>query len=210
MRFRQASSLGSQANSAVGNLAGRVDGQTGEVAQRVAGVIAIAVRVLRIPTALVGSVPIPFIVTTFLLGLLADGGLRVVILLAAVVMAAVSGAFWGRRHRILQAAAEPDQLATELGIMISLSDKVDETRGALAQIAGGGGWRLFARLKGVWNGVSMTGRWIDGIGDLPRAKYFAPPKIGTTVTVAVAALWLVPISVVVTLIALIGTIAGSL
>lgn len=93
--------------------------------------------------------------------------------------------------------------------MISLSDKVDETRGALSQIAGGGGWRIFNRLKGVWGGVSMTGRWIDGIGDLQRARYFAPPKIGTTVTIAVAAFWLVPVSVLVALFAMIGTIAGS-
>jgi hypothetical protein len=209
MKFRQASSLGSQANAAVGTFAGRVDDQTGEVAHRVAAVIAVAVRVLRIPTAVVGAVPVPFVVMTFLLGLVADGGLRVVVLVAAVLMAVVSAAFWGRRHRILRAADDPDKLATELGIMISLSDKVDETRGALAQIAGGGGWRLFGRLRGVWSGVSMTGRWIDGIGDLPRAKYFAPPKIGTTVTIAVAALWLVPVSIVVMLFALIGTIAGS-
>jgi hypothetical protein len=210
MKFRQASSLGSQANAAVGTFAGRVDDQTGEVAHRVAAVIAVAVRVLRIPTAVVGALPVPFIVMTLLLGLVADGGLRVLVLVAAVVMAAVNAAFWGRRHRIQRAADDPAQLATELGIMISLSDKVDETRGALAQIAGGGGWRLFGRLKGVWSGMSMTGRWIDGVGDLPRAKYFAPPKIGTTVTIAAASLWLVPISIVVMLFALIGTIAGSL
>jgi hypothetical protein len=134
----------------------------------------------------------------------------VVILVIGVAMAIVAGAFWGRRHKILQAVEEPDKLATELGIMISLSDKVDETRGALSQIAGGGGWRIFSRLRGAWHGVGMTGRWIDGISDLPRARYFGPPKIGTTVTVAVAALWLVPISIVVALFALIGTIAGSL
>ena len=69
---------------------------------------------------------------------------------------------------------------------------------------------FFDRLKGAWGGMSMTGRWIDGIGDLPRARYFVPPRIGTTVTITIAALWLVPISVVVALFALIGTIAGSL
>jgi hypothetical protein len=147
---------------------------------------------------------------TFVLGLLSDGALRVLILVAAVLMAAVGLAFWGRRRRIIQAVDDPAQLATELGIMISLSDKVDETRGALAQIAGGGGWRLFASLRGVWKGAAMTGRWIDGIGDLPRARYFGPPKIGTTVTITIAALWLVPISIVVALLSLIGAIADSL
>lgn len=208
MRF--ARSFGSQANSAVGDFASRVDDQTGEVAHRVANVITVAVRVLRLPTAILQAAPVPFIVATFTLGLVADGGMRVVILVAAVLMGAVSGAFWGRRRKILQAVEEPDKLATELGIAISLSDKVDETRGALERLAGGGGWRIFDRLKGVWGGVSMTGRWMDGIGDLSRARYFVPPKIGTTVTITLAALWLVPISVVVALFALIGTIAGSL
>ena len=208
MRF--ARGFGSQANSAVGGFTSRVDDRTGEVAQRVANVIAVAVRVLRLPSAILLCVPLPFILATLALGLVADGGVRVAILVAAVLMAAVSGAFWGRRRMILRAVEEPDKLATELGIAISLSDKVDETRGALERLAGGGGWRIFDRLKGAWGGMSMTGRWIDGIGDLRRARYFVPPKIGTTVTISLAALWLVPISVVVALFALIGTIAGSL
>ncbi|VXB51015.1 hypothetical protein [Aeromicrobium sp. 9AM] len=208
MKF--ARGFGSQANSAVGGFASRVDGQTGEVAHRVAGVIAVAVRVLRLPTAILLCVPLPFVLATLSLGVVADGGVRVVVLLAGVAMAAVSAAFWARRRNILRAADDPDKLATELGIAISLSDKVDETRGALERVAGGGGWRLFDRLKGAWGGMSMTGRWIEGVGDLPRARYFVPPKIGTTVTITVAALWLVPVSIVVSLFALIGTIAGSL
>lgn len=55
----------------------------------------------------------------------------------------------------------------------------------------------------------MTGRWIDGIGDLPRARYFAPPKIGTTVSVTMAALWLIPVSIVVAVFAAIGSIASA-
>jgi len=208
MRF--AKSFGTQANSAVGGFASRVDDQTGEVAHRVAGVIAVAVRVLRLPTAVLQVVPLPFIAATLALGLVAAGGVRIVVLVAGVLMAVVSGAFWARRRAILRAVEEPDKLATELGIAISLSDKVDETRGALERVAGGGGWRIFDRLKGAWGGMSMTGRWIDGIGDLPRARYFVPPRIGTTVTITIAALWLVPISIVVALFALIGTIAGSL
>lgn len=210
MKFRQAKSFGAQANAAVGDFAARVDDQTGEVAQRFAGVVTVAVRVLRIPTAILLCLPLPFIAATFVLGLLADGGVQILVLVAAVVMAAISAGFWGRRRRIIQAVDDPAQLTTELGIMISLSDKVEETRGALSQLAGGGGWRLFDRLKGAWSGVSMTGRWIDTIGDLPRARYFAPPKIGTTATITIAALWLVPISIVVALFSLIGTIAGSL
>ncbi len=210
MKFRQVKTLGSQANKAAGDLAAKVDDQTGEAAKKAAGVITMAVKLARIPTALVLFAPIPFIITTIILGFLADGGIRWVILAAAAVMLLVTGAFWGRRRRILQAVEEPDKLATELGIMISLTDKVEETRGAISSVAGAGGWRIFGRLKGIWSGVAMTGRWIEGIGDLPRARYFGPPKIGTTVTVAIAALWLVPISIVVALLSVIGTIAGSL
>ena len=191
-------------------MAARVDGQTGEVAQRATQVIVLAVRVLRIPTLLVLIAPVPFIAATLLMALNAVGAGRAIGLVIGVLMAAVSFAFGARRSRILGAVDDPTALATELGIAVSLSGKVDETRTALTQIAGGGGWRVLSRLRGVWSGVGMTGRWIEGVGDLPRARYFVPPKIGTTVTVTLAALWLVPVSIVVALFAVIGTVAGSL
>ena len=191
-------------------MASRVDGQTGEVAQRATSVIVLAVRVLRIPTLLVLIAPIPFIAATLLLAINAEGLGRTIGLIAGLLMAAVSCAFGARRQRILRAIEEPTALATELGIAVSLSGKVDETRTALTQIAGGGGWRVLSRLRGVWRGVGMTGRWIEGVGELPRARYFVPPKIGTTVTIAIAALWLVPISVVVTLFTAIGSLASVL
>ena len=190
-------------------MASRVDGQTGEVAQRATSVIVLAVRVLRIPTLLVLIAPIPFIVATLLLAANAEGLGRTLGLVAGLLMAVVSFAFGARRQRILRAVEEPTALATELGIAVSLSGKVDETRAALTQIAGGGGWRVLSRLRGVWSGVGMTGRWIEGVGDLPRARYFVPPKIGTTVTIAIAALWLVPISVVVFLFGVIAGVASS-
>jgi hypothetical protein len=209
MRSRR-TSWGARANRGFDGMAARVDGQTGEAAQRATSVIVLAVRVLRIPTLLVLIAPIPFIAATLLLAINADGLGRILGLVVGLLMAAVSFAFGARRQRILQAVEEPTALATELGIAVSLSGKVDETRTALTQIAGGGGWRVLSRLRGVWQGVGMTGRWIEGVGDLPRARYFVPPKIGTTVTIAVAALWLVPISIVVTLFTVIGTVAGAL
>lgn len=210
MQWRRTKSLGHNANTAVGNWANTVDDQTGQAAQRLAPVIVMSVRALRIPTAMVLWIPVPFIAILLLLALRADAGARVFGLAIGLVMLAVAGAFWGRRRRILQAVEEPDKLATELGIMISLSDKVGETRGTLALLAGGGGWRVFSRLQAVWRGTTMTGRWIDGISDLPRARYFGPPKIGTTVAVTMAALWLIPISIVVALFAAIGSLAGSI
>ena len=202
-------SWGARTNQGFDDMAARVDGQTGEVAQRATSVIVLAVRVLRVPTFLLLVLPIPFIAATLLLAANAHGAGRAVGLVIGVAMAAVSLVFGARRQRILRAVQEPTALATELGIAVSLSDKVDETRLALTQIAGGGGWRVLSRLRGAWSGVGMTGRWIDGVGDLPRARYFVPPKIGTTVTIAVAALWLVPISMLVTLFAVIGTVASA-
>ena len=202
-------SWGARANEGVDAMASRVDLQTGEAAQRATQVIVLAVKVLRIPTFLVLILPVPFIAATLVLALNADGAGRVAGLVIGLLMAAVSLMFGLRRQRILRAVEEPTALATELGIAVSLSGKVDETRAALTQIAGGGGWRVLSRLRGVWSGVSMTGRWIEGVGDLPRARYFVPPKIGTTVTLSIAALWLVPISVVVALFAVIGSVAGA-
>lgn len=210
MRFRRSGRWGDQANAAVNDFAARIDGRATEVAERAAQTIVVAVRILRIPTAVVAAASVPFIVATLVLGLLADGAVGILILAVGAAMAVVNGLFWGRRHRVLGATDDPARLATELAVMISMTGKVDETRGVLTQIAGGGGWRFFGRLRGVWQGTQMTGRWIDQIDDLPRARYFGPPKIGTTVTICVATLWLVPISVVVALFSLVGTVAGSL
>lgn len=209
MRFRRSGTLGAQANSVVNDIAARVDGRSTEVAQRAAQVIVVAVRVLRIPTALVGAASLPFIVATLVLGLLADGLGSILILAAGLVMAVVSALFWTRRRSVLRAVDDPEALATELAIMLTMTGKVDETRGVLTQIAGGGGWRVLGRLRGIWQGTQMTGRWIEQIGDLRRARYFGPPRLGTTITISVAALWLVPVSVVVAFFALIGTVAGS-
>ena len=186
-----------------------VDDKSGAVASQVAPVLVIAVRALRIPSAIVWVLPLPFIVIFTVLVASADGPVRIVGLIIAALMIIVSAAFWGRRRRILQSVEDPDRLATELGIMISLSDKAGETRSVFSQIAGGG-WQIFSRLKGLWGAATMTGRWIDSVGDLPRARYFAPPKIGTTVAVTLAALWLIPISFVVALLTAIASIARTL
>ncbi|KQX73831.1 MULTISPECIES: hypothetical protein [Aeromicrobium] len=210
MRFRRSGALGAQANAAVNDFASRADGRATEVAERATQVIVLAVRVLRIPTAIVGALSVPFIAATLVLGLLAGGGVGVVVLVAGVVLAVVNGLFWGRRHRILRAVDDPRRLATELAVMLSMTGKVEEARGMLTQVAGAsGGWRVMGRLRGIWSGTQMTGRWIDEIGDLPRARYFGPPKIGTTITISVATLWLVPVSIVVALFSLVGTIAGA-
>lgn len=212
MRLRRPglSESGRRANEYVNAATARIDGGSQEAARRAVQVIAPAVRLLRLPTLAILVVPIPFEVATFLLALTWEGAARILGVAVALVMAAVSAFFGVRRARILAAADQPAALATELAVAINLSDRVEETRGALTQLAGGGGWRVFSRLQGMWRTASMPGHWIEGVGDLPRARYFVPPRLGTTITGAIAALWLVPISGLVCLFAVIGTVAAAL
>lgn len=202
-------SWGSRANRAVDGVTSRVDGQTEQAAQRATQVIVLAVRVLRWPTLALLVLPLPLIVTVLALAPTFEGAAQVVVLVIGLAMALVSAAFAGRRYKVLRAVEDPTGLATELGIAVNLSGRADETRGVLEAVAGGGGWRAVSRLKGLWSGVGMTGRWIDGIGDLPRARYFLPPKIGTTVTVVMAALWLLPVSFVAAVFTIIAAIARA-
>ncbi|MCW2747712.1 MAG: hypothetical protein JWP10_854 [Nocardioidaceae bacterium] len=210
MEFGRASAYGKSANEAVGNWASNIDDHTGAVGERAAMMIAVGVRLLRIPSVIVLFLPIPFILGLASIALAAEGVAGIVCWVVTLVMAAITVAFGVRRRNILKAADDPEKLATELNIMISMGDKVSETRGVLTQLAGGGGWRLFSRLRGAWAGVGLTGHWIDQVGDLPRARYFAPPKIGTTIMLTYAALWLVPISFVVVFFGLIATVSGAL
>jgi hypothetical protein len=196
-------------NGGLDRLAGQVDGQTNQVAQRAALVLALAVRLLRWPTLALLCLPIPLELVTLVLALRADGWARVVGLVVAALLAAVTVTFGVRRHRILKAVDEPSALGTELGIAVSLSERVDDARDVLGEVVGGGGRQIFRRLRGLWKGVSVTGRWIEEVGDLPRARYFVPPTIGTTVTLTLAAVWLIPVSVAVTFLAVVGTIARA-
>jgi hypothetical protein len=191
---RRQRTWGQATNATVTELAGRVDLQTSDVAQRAASVLAFAVRVLRWPSLFLLVAPLPLHLITLVLALRADGVVRAVGLIAFAVLATVSASFAVRRLRILRAVSDTRALGTELGIAVSLSDRVDEARGALAGILSAGGWRIFDRLRALWRGVGLTGRWIEQVGDLPRARYFVPPKIGTTVTLVIASVWLIPAS----------------
>ncbi len=201
---------GRRTNEAASRVTARVDDGTGRAATRAADLLVAAVRILRIPTAVLVAVPVPFIAVTAAVAASSDGAFRIVGLVVAALLALVSAAFAWRRHQVVKAVDDPVALATELAIMVEISGRADETRGILEQIAGGGGSRVFSRLRGAWRGVTMPARWIEGVEDLRRARNFAPPRIGWTISLSIAALWLVPVSVVVALFALVGGLAGSL
>jgi hypothetical protein len=189
---------GRRVNAAVGGLAGRVDGQTAEVAARAAKVLTLAVRVLRWPTLALLVVAAPFVLGLAAISLAADDTwLRVVAGVLATAGALVWGAFALRRHRILTAVQDEQTFATELGVAVAMSDDVGEAREALGQLAGtSGGVRVFSRLSGLWRGLGVGPGVLQGANDLPRARWFFPPKIGATITLTIAALWLVPVSFV--------------
>jgi len=201
--------IGGNVNRNLDRLTEQVDGQTNQVAQHAARVLALTVRLLRWPTLALLCAPIPFELVTLVLALRMDSWARVVGLIVVALLAAVTTGFGARRHRILQAVSEPSALGTELGIAVSLSERVDDARDVLGEVVGGGGRQVFRRLRGLWRGVSTTGRWIEEVGDLPRARYFVPPKIGTTIGLAWAAAWLIPVSAAVTFLAVVGTIARA-
>lgn len=195
-------------NDAMRSAAARIDDQTGQTARRAAGALAVTVGVLRIPSLVIGVLPFPFIAAVLLMGAGGDSVGHVFTVLVAVAMAAVSALFFWRRQRMLTAVDDPEQLASELAIMSELAAKDNDSRTVLLQIAGDGGYRAFSRMRGLW--TAGRGPWMRAIGELPRAKWFGPPRVGTTVTVSIAALWLIPVSVVVCLFTLIAVAAGSL
>ncbi len=189
-------STGKRVNAAVEGLAGRVDDQTGEVARNAAQVITVAVWLLRWPSLALLLAPLPFLVGLVAIGLVADDAWLTVLALAlGIGGAAVSAAFALRRHHVWQAVQDEQALATELGVAVAMSDDVDEARDALGQLAGGaGGVRIFSRLRGLWRGFGIGPGVVQDAADLPRARWFFPPKVGTTVTLLFAALWLVPVA----------------
>jgi len=200
---------GRRVNAAVDGLASRVDGQTSEVARRAAPVLVLAVRLLRWPSLLVMVASWPFLAGLAIVAMLADDmWLRVLSGVLALVGIGLTAAFAWRRSRMLQAVQDEQGLATELGIAASLSDDVGEARLALGQLAGAhGGLRLFSRLKGLWRSAGIAPGVLETMGDLPRAKWFLPPRIGTTVMLFFGSLWLVPISFVACLLLLIALAA---
>ncbi|MET1132879.1 MAG: hypothetical protein ABWX60_05600 [Aeromicrobium sp.] len=189
---------GRRVNAAVGGFSARVDGQTEVAAARAAQALRLAVRLLRWPTLGVLVVSWPFLIGLATISLLAeDTWLSVLAGLIAGVGVLVSGAFGWRRRRIIAAVEDEQQLATELGIAVAMSDDVGEARHVLGQLAGtAGGARVFSRLTALWRGFGLGPGVLQDAADLPRARWFFPPKVGTTVTLFFGVLWLVPVSFV--------------
>lgn len=187
------------------------DDHTQAVARQVAQAVTVAVRLLRIPTLIVLVLPLPFIALVLTLGVQGDGIGGAIALGLGTAMAVLSLAFGWRRSRVLRAVDEIEPLTSQIAIALTLTDHVDEARTALNQAAGaGGGLRFFTRLQGAWRASRTPARWIQSVGDLPRARYFFPPKLATSLQLSLAATALIPISVVVAIFIAIGALAGTI
>lgn len=206
MRMRN---TGRRVNAAVDGLTSRVDGQSQEAARRAARVIVPTVRLLRWPSLLVMVAAWPFLAGLVIVALAADDTwLKVLAGVLALVGIAVSGAFALRRQHLLNAVEDEQQLATELGIAVAMSDDVGEARLALGQLAGTqGGLRLLSRMRGAWRAFGIGPGVLESVDDLSHGRWFLPPRIGTTVTLFFVALGLVPVSFVACLLLLIALAA---
>lgn len=205
--MRRVRSIGRAANRAAESVAKRVDTASPMVTNRLAQVLGLAVTLLRWPSLAVWVIPWPFVATTLAIAASGSGGLRPVGVVVGLAMAGVSVAFGLRRRAVLAAVSDREAFAAELHAALSLTRLAGDATGALERMAAGGGWRLFSRLKGAWRSISLPVHWIDEIGELPRARYFVPPKLGTTVALTYAGLWLVPISVIVAILTTVIAVA---
>lgn len=205
--MRRVRRIGMAANRAAEGIAARVDTASPQVTSRLAGMLSLAVTVLRFPSLALWVIVWPFIALTLAIAASGSGGLRVLGLVVGLAMAAVSVAFGLRRRALLAAVADREAFAAELHTALNLTHLVGNATGALERLAAGGGWRLFSRLRAAWRTVTLPVHWIDEIAALPRARYFVPPKLGTTVALIYAALWLVPVALIVAILTTVIAIA---
>lgn len=187
--------IGNRTNRLISQMAGRVDGETSAVAQRAVALVAALVRFARFPAYALLLAVLMFAGGTALIAFAHDGVVwRVLAILATGVVAFVAFVAW-RVASMVRAVSDRERLTTEVGIALQLSGRVDDTRQVLEQI-GGPSSTMFGRLRGLWRAGGLGARWIEGIGDLPRARWFFPPTIGVTVVAGKFLLMALPISFV--------------
>lgn len=187
------------------------DERSRQIARQAAQAITVAVRLLRVPTLLLWLFPLPAIALVWFIGFRGEGVGSYIALALAFGLTAVSAAFGWRRYRILRAVDDLEPLVSEITIAMDLSDHAGDIRTALTQAAGTqGGWRLFNRLQGAWRVSRTPDRWIRSVSDLPRARYFFPPRLATTVKLTILAALLIPASAIGAFLLGVGALAGTI
>lgn len=198
---------GSKANESVGAWAAKVDGPTGLAANDAANVLVLAVKILRWPTFFLAWLLLPMIGALALIALLSEGAIATLATVAGVAIGGLWGLFVWRRAQLLNAIDEPVALATEIAIAAEMSGRPVEIAGELTSLGRASGMGLIQKLRSLWSKTDADPVWIRRVSDLERAKYFFPPSIGRTTTLAVLTLWAVPIGAIATFLLFVAAIA---
>lgn len=199
---------GSRTNQTVNAWAAKVDGPTGLAASDAAAVVSLTVRILRWPTLFLLIFVVPLVAATGLIALLNEGVVAVIATIVFIIELAVCMAFAWHRYQILWAVSEPDVLANQIAVAAEMSGRPQEITGELTSLNRATGQRIWTRLRELWSKTPKDAVWIRRVQDLDRAKWFFPPSIGRTIVLALAMMWLVPISVITTFLLFVAAIAN--
>lgn len=199
---------GSKTNEAMNRWAAKVDGPTGIAARDAAGVISLGVKILRWPTLALLVLVAPSLAATGLIAALNDGLIGSIAAVVVVVELGVWVLFAWRRQQILTAIDDTNALASQIGVAAEMSGRPAEIAGVLTTLNANSGPRIWNRLRSTLSKTQTDAVWIRQVSDLDRARWFFPPSVGRTMTLAVAMLWLVPVSAVSTFLLFVAAIAN--
>ena len=177
---------------------------------QLAPVLALAVRVLRLPSLLLALLPVLPLVVLAWLAWGWDSPARQIGLAVSALGGAAVVVFLVRRARYLQATRDVTALAEDLVTFTDLADLDADLGEALQSVISRGGLRLMSRIRGFWRLVSFPSRLEDHVDSLERLRWFLPPLVGTTVTLVHVQVVVAVVSWALLGIAVPGTLLGLL
>lgn len=142
--------------------------------------LVLAVKVLRIPAALVGLPAIPALLAVTILAATAQGWWRIGLLAACLVGWLTVALWWIRLKRYHDAIHDPDLLADQLVAVFEMFDSGSEVFTRMLAVFEGGGLRVVYRLRTLWRLVRIPDYVTTQIEDLHAARWFIPPMPATT------------------------------
>lgn len=144
------------------------------------GTLVLAVKVLRIPAALVGLPAIPALIALTILAATAQGWWRIGLLVACLAGWVCVALWWIRLKRYHDAIRDPDALASQLVAVFEMFDAGSEVFTRMLAVFEGGGLRVVYRLRTLWRVVRIPDYVTGQIEDLHAARWFIPPMPATT------------------------------
>lgn len=164
-------------------------------ARHTAKALAVAIAVLRWPSALVMVVPVlPLLAVTIVLSGLRRPTPMIVLGVLLLVGLGIQIAFVLRRRAYLRAAREPVELGAELRRLLALSAVTDEVLDLMRTVATRGGILLLRRLRATWSLIRLPDHLIGQLEHYPRARLFIPPALGVSAVLVMAQIYLAVLS----------------